>query len=111
MKIRIVGNNTIDMGGGKILSPDIVYDEKTLSAKEMTELVSQGLAEDADKIVKENKTAASEIEALKAVNLKLSGQVDTLSAEIAKKNEEIANQARQVDTLSAEIEALKKTQK
>ena len=97
MKIRIVGNNTIDMGGGKILSPDIVYDEKTLSAKEMTDLISQGLAEDADKIVKENKTAASEIETLKAANLKLSGQVDTLSAEIAKKNEE--------------IEALKKNQK
>lgn len=110
MKIRIIGNSTIDMGD-KILSPDIVYDEKKLSAKEMSELVSQGVAEDADKIVKENKTAASEIEALKAVNLKLSGQVDTLSAEIAKKNEEIANQARQVDTLSAEIEALKKTQK
>lgn len=72
MKIRVIGNKTIDMGGGKILSPDIVYDEKTLSAKEMTELVSQGVAEDADKIVKENKTAASEIEALKAVNLKLS---------------------------------------
>lgn len=110
MKIRIIGNSTIDMGD-KILSPDIVYDEKKLSAKEMSELVSQGVAEDADKIVKENKTAASEIEALKAVNLKLSGQVDTLSAEIAKKNEEIANQATQVDTLSAEIEALKKTQK
>ena len=110
MKIRIIGNSTIDMGD-KILSPDIVYDEKKLSAKEMSELVSQGVAEDADKIVKENKTAASEIEALKAVNLKLSGQVDTLSAEIAKKNEEIANQARQVDTLSAEIEALKKNQK
>lgn len=111
MKIRIVGNNTIDMGGGKILSPGNVYDEKTLSAKEMTELVSQGLAEDADKIVKENKTAASEIEALKAANVKLSGQVNTLSAEIAKKNEEIANQARQIDTLSAETEALKKNQK
>ena len=89
MKIRIVGNNTIDMGGGKILSPDNVYDEKTLSVKEMTDLISQKLAEDADKIVKENKTAASEIEALKAANLKLSNQVDTLSAEIAKKNEEI----------------------
>lgn len=89
MKIRIVGNNTIDMGGGKILSPGIVYDEKTLSIKEMTDLISQKLAEDADKIVKENKTAASEIEALKAANLKLSNQVDTLSAEIAKKNEEI----------------------
>ena len=89
MKIRIIGNSTIDMGD-KILSPDIVYDEKKLSAKEMSELVSQGVAEDADKIVKENKTAASEIEALKAVNLKLSGRVDTLSAE---------------------IEALKKTQK
>ena len=110
MKIRIIGNSTIDMGD-KILSPDIVYDEKKLSAKEMSELVSQGVAEDADKIVKENKTAASEIEALKAVNLKLSGQVDTLSAEIAKKNEEIANQATRIDTLSAEIEALKKTQK
>ena len=110
MKIRIIGNSTIDMGD-KILSPDIVYDEKKLSAKEMSELVSQGVAEDADKIVKENKTAASEIEALKAVNLKLSGQVDTLSAEIAKKNKEIANQATRVDTLSAEIEALKKTQK
>ena len=110
MKIRIIGNSTIDMGD-KILSPDIVYDEKKLSAKEMSELVSQGVAEDADKIVKENKTAASEIEALKAVNLKLSGQVDTLSAEIAKKNEEIANQATRVDTLSAEIEALKKNQK
>ena len=67
MKIRVIGNNTIDMGGGKILSPDIVYDEKTLSAKEMTELVSQKLAEDADKIVKENKTAATEIETLKAI--------------------------------------------
>ena len=89
MKIRIIGNSTIDMGD-KILSPDIVYDEKKLSAKEMSELVSQGVAEDADKIVKENKTAASEIEALKAANLKLSNQVDTLSAE---------------------IEALKKTQK
>ena len=89
MKIRIVGNNTIDMGGGKILSPDNVYDEKTLSVKEMTDLISQKLAEDADKIVKENKTAADEIQALKAVNLKLSNQVDTLSAEIAKKNEEI----------------------
>ena len=89
MKIRIVGNNTIDMGGGKILSPGNVYDEKTLSVKEMTDLISQKLAEDADKIVKENKTAASEIEALKAANLKLSNQVDTLSAEIAKKNEEI----------------------
>ncbi len=89
MKIRIIGNSTIDMGD-KILSPGIAYDEKKLSAKEMSELVSQGVAEDADKIVKENKTAASEIEALKAVNLKLSGQVDTLSAE---------------------IEALKKTQK
>ena len=111
MKIRVIGNKTIDMGGGKILSPDIVYDEKTLSAKEMTELVSQGVAEDADKIVKENKTAASEIEALKAVNLKLSGQIDTLSADIAKKNDEIANQATRIDTLSAEIEALKKTQK
>ena len=110
MKIRIIGNSTIDMGD-KILSPDIVYDEKTLSVKEMTDLISQKLAEDADKIVKENKTAASEIEALKAANVKLSGQVDTLSAEIAKKNEEIANQARQVDTLSAEIEALKKNQK
>ena len=110
MKIRIIGNSTIDMGDN-ILSPGIVYDEKKLSAKEMSELVSQGVAEDADKIVKENKTAASEIEALKAVNLKLSGQVDTLSAEIAKKNEEIANQATQVDTLSAEIEALKKNQK
>ncbi len=110
MKIRIIGNSTIDMGDN-ILSPGIVYDEKKLSAKEMSELVSQGVAEDADKIVKENKTAASEIEALKAVNLKLSGQVDTLSAEIAKKNEEIANQATRVDTLSAEIEALKKNQK
>lgn len=97
MKIRIVGNNTIDMGGGKILSPDIVYDEKTLSVKEMTDLISQKLAEDADKIIKENKTAADEIQALKAGNLKLSNQVDTLSAEIAKKNEE--------------IEALKKNQK
>jgi peptidoglycan hydrolase CwlO-like protein len=111
MKIRVVGNNTIDMGGGKILSPDIVYDEKKLSAKEMSELVSQGIAEDADKIVKENKTAADEIQALKAGNLKLSNQIDTLSAEIAKKNEEIANQATRIDTLSAEIEALKKTQK
>ena len=111
MKIRVIGNKTIDMGGGKILSPDIVYDEKTLSAKEMTELVSQGVAEDADKIVKENKTAATEIETLKAANLKLSGQIDTLSAEIAKKNDEIANQATRIDTLSAEIEALKKTQK
>ena len=97
MKIRIVGNNTIDMGGGKILSPDNVYDEKTLSVKEMTDLISQKLAEDADKIIKENKTAADEIQALKAGNLKLSNQVDTLSAEIAKKNEE--------------IEALKKNQK
>ena len=88
MKIRIIGNSTIDMGD-KILSPGIVYDEKTLSIKEMTDLISQKLAEDADKIVKENKTAASEIEALKAANLKLSNQVDTLSAEIAKKNEEI----------------------
>ena len=88
MKIRIIGNSTIDMGD-KILSPDIVYDEKKLSAKEMSELVSQGVAEDADKIVKENKTAASEIEALKAANLKLSNQVDTLSAEIEalKKNQ------------------------
>ena len=111
MKIRIVGNNTIDMGGGKILSPGIVYDEKTLSIKEMTDLISQKLAEDADKIVKENKTAADEIQALKAGNLKLSNQVDTLSAKKKKKNEEIANQATRIDTLSAEIEALKKTQK
>lgn len=77
----------------------------------MTDLISQKLVEDADKIVKENKTAADEIQALKAGNLKLSNQVDTLSAEIAKKNEEIIKQATQIDTLSTEIEALKKNQK
>lgn len=97
MRIRLFGNHTVDLGGGKILLPDEVYDEKTLSAKEMTDLIGQKLAEDADKVVKENKTAANEIEALKAVNTKLLGQVDILSAEIAKKNEE--------------LEALKKVQK
>ena len=83
MKIRILGKGAIDFGGGKVLLPGEVYDEKVISAKEMADLISKELAEDADKVVKENKTAANEIEALKALNSKQSAQIETLSAEIA----------------------------